>query len=694
MDKKYIGDKVSIKIDDIEDIQLNKLIDSYNSCSNKNEEKKNLFLLKIENLRKEHCLPERIAKRKEWEGRARDLLENNLGKMTISQWNDFFDLINKDFWKNEVKNTRFHQAFIGQNRNLLLSNLEELNFSIKEIWNDSSQNIENAIAELVSNIKGCSLLLPTLILYLKAPDTNAIMGNSMVKVINSLNNINLRYKATNYSRYKVEVLKFKENFNLEAQELDLLLTLLNEKQVSGINQKKEDILLQETDNIKQSSLDIPLNTILYGPPGTGKTFALKNEYFKYFTDEEATITKEEFCVELIKDLAWWEIISIVMLDIEKAKVQEIYDHPLLQAKITISENKTPKNTIWGWLQRHTKEDCKNVNFVKRDTPLFFSKDENSIWSIDKEIAKNETSDFFDILDKYKNYKIDRSLVRRYVFISFHQAFSYEDFIEGIKPVLLKEDGISTEDRDIKYHIEDGIFKEIAHKAADNPGKNYAIFIDEINRGNIANIFGELITLIEPDKRQDIGETDGLTVILPYSKKEFSVPKNLYIIGTMNTADRSVEALDTALRRRFNFIEKAPNTEILLQDEYKIDIIDLSKLLLTINSRIEVLIDKDHRIGHSYFMEIKKDDDPESKLKEVFKHSIIPLLEEYFYGDPVKIGMVLGTDFVKKRQGKISFAKGFSDETEDYDEAAIYDIKDPMNLELASFVKIYQNDLDN
>ena len=310
---------------------------------------------------------------------------------------------------------------------------------------------------------------------------------------------------------------------------------------------------------------------------------------------------------------------------------------------------------------------------------------NSIWSIDKEIAKTETSDFFDILDKYRNYKTDRSLVKRYVFTSFHQAFSYEDFIEGIKPVLLKEDGINSEDRDIKYHIEDGIFKEIARKAADNPEKNYAIFIDEINRGNIANIFGELITLIEPDKRE--GNPEALSVKLPYSKKDFSVPKNLYIIGTMNTADRSVEALDTALRRRFNFIEKAPTVNLIEQpDNFDVD---LKKLLKIVNSRIEVLLDKDHKIGHSYFMAIKKAVNPESKLKEIFKHRILPLLEDYFYGDPVKIGMVLGEKFVQKKV-KINFAKKFKNDADDYNDTDIYEIIDPMGFEgIEPFKTIYE-----
>ena len=121
-------------------------------------------------------------------------------------------------------------------------------------------------------------------------------------------------------------------------------------------------------------MELPLNTIIYGPPGTGKTYRLKNEFFEKFTDEQSTQTKEAFCENLIQDTSWWQIISIVMLDLKKAKVQEIFDHPLLQAKIRISENKTPKNTIWSWLQRHTKDDCPNVNFKKRGNPQFFEKD--------------------------------------------------------------------------------------------------------------------------------------------------------------------------------------------------------------------------------------------------------------------------------------------------------------------------------
>lgn len=169
--------------------------------------------------------------------------------------------------------------------------------------------------------------------------------------------------------------------------------------------------------------------------------------------------------------------------------------------------------------------------------------------------------------------------------------------------------------------------------------NYVLIIDEINRGNVSQIFGELITLIEPDKR--VGMPEALEVTLPYSKEKFSVPANLHIIGTMNTADRSVEALDTALRRRFSFCEMSPDYSLL--NGHEVQGIDLGALLKTINQRIDGLLDKDHAIGHSYFLKVIKG---ECTLRDVFFDEIIPLLQEYFYGNFGRIELVLGRGFVR------------------------------------------------
>jgi 5-methylcytosine-specific restriction protein B len=209
-------------------------------------------------------------------------------------------------------------------------------------------------------------------------------------------------------------------------------------------------------------------------------------------------------------------------------------------------------------------------------------------------------------------------------------------------------------------------------------KNYVLVIDEINRGNVSAIFGELITLIEKDKRA--GCEEELEVTLPYSKEPFKVPNNVYIIGTMNTADRSIEALDTALRRRFSFKEFAPKPYLIKSEGASSKVsglvngIDLEYLLNTINTRIEKLIDKDHKIGHSYFLKV----DSKDKLVHAFKNEIIPLLEEYFFGDYGKIGLVLGSSFVEKINHDFDFADFTAYDTdiqEDLKEKAVFRIKD-------------------
>ncbi len=229
------------------------------------------------------------------------------------------------------------------------------------------------------------------------------------------------------------------------------------------------------------------------------------------------------------------------------------------------------------------------------------------------------------------------------FVTFHQSYSYEEFIEGLRPETDDEDRIS-------YKVQDGIFKEFCNKARNSgtkstpiefkespqtkkgsPDERYVFIIDEINRGNISRILGELITLLEPSKRE--GSKEAVSVTLPYSKSRFSVPSNVYIIGTMNTADKSLVSLDAALRRRFRFKEMMPDYSLVPDD---VEGIDVRRMLETINERIEILYDRDHVIGHSYLMHVETLDD----LNSVFEDSIIPLLQEYFMDDFEKIGQVL------------------------------------------------------
>jgi 5-methylcytosine-specific restriction protein B len=251
---------------------------------------------------------------------------------------------------------------------------------------------------------------------------------------------------------------------------------------------------------------------------------------------------------------------------------------------------------------------------------------------------------------------------RYSFVTFHQSYGYEEFVEGLRPVLGDGYEADVEAGEIRYHIRPGIFKKLCQRAQQAPHQRFAMVIDEINRGNISKIFGELITLIEADKRK--GAEHAVTVILPYSGEYFSVPSNVDIIGTMNTADRSLALLDTALRRRFEFVPCMPDTSEAdnapLKD-LKVNIdgheIDVRLLLERVNQRIEALYDRDHTIGHAYFTPLKKVEDEEKRfslLSEIFKGKILPLLEEYFFEDWQKIRLVLGDNQKEKRDPATCF----------------------------------------
>jgi 5-methylcytosine-specific restriction protein B len=252
--------------------------------------------------------------------------------------------------------------------------------------------------------------------------------------------------------------------------------------------------------------------------------------------------------------------------------------------------------------------------------------------------------------------------------SFVQALMEED--QG--DIQLPEEGIEAFD-----------MSNLSEVAKNRAGK-FVLIIDEINRGNIAGIFGDMITLIEEDKRES--NPEALKIILPYSKTYFCVPPNLHIVGTMNTADRSVESLDAALRRRFTFVEQKPTPEVL--NQAPVSGVDLKRMLDKINQRISILLDKDHVIGHSYFMEVNSF----AELKSVFANKVLPLLQEYFYGDFGKIGLVLGKEFLVERNfSSDDFANFDYEYMHELTDKKVYQIRNVEELEEAAFIRVYEKD---
>ena len=292
----------------------------------------------------------------------------------------------------------------------------------------------------------------------------------------------------------------------------------------------------------------------------------------------------------------------------------------------------------------------------------------------------------ELRDRFENFQN----MGRIGFVTFHQSFAYEDFLEGIKPIVT--------DGNVQYEVEDGVFKRLcqqaeqaweAAKSKKKQAAKYVFIIDEINRGNVASIFGELITLVEKDKRT--GASEALQVTLPYSKKLFSIPPNLHILATMNTTDRSVEAFDVALRRRFDFIEKMPNPSLIpsLATHPVAAGVDLEKLLTAINQRIEILLDSAYCLGHSYFLNVASLSD----LQHLFGKKIIPLLQEYFFNDLGKIGLVLGRDFinVKKYANPDVFANFDHEMAREWAEKKVFELRKMEELTEGDFIRIYDKD---
>jgi 5-methylcytosine-specific restriction protein B len=440
----------------------------------------------------------------------------------------------------------------------------------------------------------------------------------------------------------------------ERDTLDDWLVLETERPGLWPDQLRDDPLDPDEESDEDDASDVevlrqPINRIYYGPPGTGKTYELskllKREYEQAMDSVSVEEWRSQFIAQGIAGLTWWEGAAAALFDLGgTADVDAILDHPFMKAIAeTKSGNKSVRNTVWGALQYHTIEESKTVKMSKRMSPAVFDKKVNSSWSFAGEWDE-VGGDLKKLATDYRAGPPKSQNIQRYSFVTFHQSYGYEEFVEGLRPVL---DG-DAEAGEIHYKIHRGAFKELCRRARSAPGQRFGMVIDEINRGNISKIFGELITLIEPDKRE--GAENAVSVTLPYSGESFSVPTNVDIIGTMNTADRSLALLDTALRRRFEFVPMMPDARdeagaplAGLRVNSGEQVIDVPRMLYAINQRVEALYDRDHCIGHAYFTALAKVPDGDERLvalQQVFSTRILPLLEEYFFEDWQKIRLIL------------------------------------------------------
>ncbi|EAH6679426.1 endonuclease, partial [Campylobacter coli] len=539
--------------------------------------------------------------------------------------------------------------------------------------------------------------------------------NTINKYIQVIENISKEFLKENL--YSCDLFSFDQNINKLNKNEEFKLknsnghnmysSALNYYRAFLIDYYEQDIFITERVQSEESNMKIiPLNQILYGSPGTGKTYhtidkALEiiskeekiqipseddrinrkkifDEYVKngqiVFTTFHQSYGYEEF-VEGIKPIIDNDENSQeVKYDVKDGIFKELCDKSLKNYILSMqNENEIDLDKLIFEFANYINQDFLNKgnefpleNKVSIKKILLNFKDEYRSFSLGGSI-KSPQSLTIDIIKRdYLNFKNKKILSFKDIKPKYDSQSDYHGnaiYYFMFYNKLKEFENIQNE----KFKIK----KEIL--------KSYIIIIDEINRGNVSKIFGELITLIEPSKR--IGEKEELKVTLPYSGKEFGVPKNVYIIGTMNTADRSITSLDTALRRRFEFIEMMPDVSKLSMD---CEGINLQELLKAINTRIEYLLDREKTIGHAFFISVENLED----LKKVFKNKIIPLLQEYFYNDYALIYAVLNKNgMLEISVENKDYLKNMTEFIES--DKIVYKFSDSNNWSKDTFIKIYE-----
>ncbi|HEF2267257.1 TPA: McrB family protein [Campylobacter jejuni] len=568
------------------------------------------------------------------------------------------DLISLNEFKEKLKIYQIHKKLL-ENKNLSLVKMIE-NIAIP-LWNKYGMDSQNYIDKMKN-------------LFSEYLNKKKLDKNTINKYIQVIENISKEFLKENL--YSCDLFSFDQNINKLNKNEEFKLknsnghnmysSALNYYRAFLIDYYEQDIFITERVQSEESNMKIiPLNQILYGPPGTGKTYhtidkaleilgenlesrdekkAKFDEYVRkgqiVFTTFHQSYGYEEF-VEGIKPIIDNDENSQeVKYDVKDGIFKELCDKSLKNYILSMqNENEIDLDKLIFEFANYINQDFLNKgnefpleNKVSIKKILLNFKDEYRSFSLGGSI-KSPQSLTIDIIKRdYLNFKNKKILSFKDIKPKYDSQSDYHGnaiYYFMFYNKLKEFENIQNE----KFKIK----KEIL--------KSYIIIIDEINRGNVSKIFGELITLIEPSKR--IGEKEELKVTLPYSSEKFGVPKNVYIIGTMNTADRSITSLDTALRRRFEFIEMMPDVSKLSMD---CEGINLQELLKAINTRIEYLLDREKTIGHAFFIGVENLND----LKSIFQNKIIPLLQEYFYNDYALINAVLndnGMIFEDKKDDK-------------------------------------------
>ncbi|EAB5346776.1 McrB family protein [Campylobacter jejuni] len=602
------------------------------------------------------------------------------------------DLISLNEFKEKLKIYQIHKKLL-ENKNLSLVKMIE-NIAIP-LWNKYGMDSQNYIDKMKN-------------LFSEYLNKKKLDKNTINKYIQVIENISKEFLKENL--YSCDLFSFDQNINKLNKNEEFKLknsnghnmysSALNYYRAFLIDYYEQDIFITERVQSEESNMKIiPLNQILYGPPGTGKTYhtidkaleilgenlesrdekkAKFDEYVRkgqiVFTTFHQSYGYEEF-VEGIKPIIDNDENSQeVKYDVKDGIFKELCDKSLKNYILSMqNENEIDLDKLIFEFANYINQDFLNKgnefpleNKVSIKKILLNFKDEYRSFSLGGSI-KSPQSLTIDIIKRdYLNFKNKKILSFKDIKPKYDSQSDYHGnaiYYFMFYNKLKEFENIQNE----KFKIK----KEIL--------KSYIIIIDEINRGNVSKIFGELITLIEASKR--IGEKEELKVTLPYSGKEFGVPKNVYIIGTMNTADRSITSLDTALRRRFEFIEMMPDVSKLSMD---CEGINLQELLKAINTRIEYLLDREKTIGHAFFISVENLED----LKKVFKNKIIPLLQEYFYNDYALIDAVLNKNgMLEISVENKDYLKNMTEFIES--DKIVYKFSDSNNWSKDTFIKIYE-----